>query len=523
MSNSSNSSDFSDSCSFNRIDEFVKKQNELYLPKEEDKKRTNKKRKNKKFVKVYVDIENLYFSPDLKLITIRSNRYDYIIECIDNLIKILRRKGMFISNIQLFGDFDKLTNFPTYDFNKFGCEQINVTGSEHKNSADMALNTYMTESVIINKDVSVYVVLTGDRDFISPINLAFKYCKDVYIASFEASISGDLIKRVGSHRVFYMERLLGKDKFDKLQDYKAFQAEQDRKRKENNEDKAKESAPDISQHQQPKSQLAPVMSYAEKVSAGTSKPQQKTYITGQDSVQTPFGNKNQWKRTESTNQYYHTALNLVVAMEKEIKTREVWLTPYLRRLTEKLPNISSGSRKGLITTMEKNGVACISESQIEEGNIFSVIILNGDHPDVIKARESFERCHVLTNETNNDTNYYTSHVLTNETEINSEVSSQNSVSTGNCDTKPFTAVSIRPPKPPLRYEDSKSVFESCFKPGEIWVRGSEIGVRFKKMTDHDFKDSKIRACETIDDDHPAILITRGTGGNHELALRSRVK
>ena len=63
---------------------------------------------------------------------------------------------------------------------------------------------------------------------------------------------------------------------------------------------------------------------------------------------------------------------------------EVWMGPYLRRLSEEMTHLADFERKAIIGTFTGFGLA---RAERREGhpNDYSVLILNREHPDVVEA------------------------------------------------------------------------------------------------------------------------------------------
>ena len=67
---------------------------------------------------------------------------------------------------------------------------------------------------------------------------------------------------------------------------------------------------------------------------------------------------------------------------------------------------------------------------------------------------------------------------------------------------------------PLSPERLWEIFLNCFEPGEVWVRGSALGARFKKATGMSFKEYKPTLTAR------GLIVERGSAGLAEVALSS---
>jgi uncharacterized LabA/DUF88 family protein len=469
----------------------------------------------------FLDLENLYFSPSLKLVAIRTNRYDYIFEIIESAIAYIKEK--FKSNVLdsiAYCDLEKLTHCPLGEFYLANILMKNVYGSEHKNTSDMQLCVDALEINFMKPTTKYFVIFSGDRDYIPLIQALKKYNKTVFIVAFKDSISGDLVKMLNSNNIIYAEDLLSEEKRNKLAEYHAFAVEKEKERSEKEKQRVEEKTTNmgwaqvVKQNNQNEDQK---MQQNNECKNSTSK-NNNTKNTGP--VKTNINAeicKSQWRSLSPDDQSGWAALKVVLTMQQELRAKEIWLTPYLRRLTEKLPTVSATTRKGLIANLEKNGIITITESQLGEGNKFSVIITNDNHPDVIHLqKEHAKKCERL--EALQKMKETDDFEETQETHDNDDLDIQEFPKENSTDSlpeaTPFVAVSRNPPVSvdQLSYDDLANIFIQCFYSNEIWVRASEIGVRFKGITDHNFRDTKLVAVDK------GIIKTRGVGGNHEICL-----
>jgi uncharacterized LabA/DUF88 family protein len=477
---------------------------------------------------IYVDLENLYYSPLMKFVYIRVNRYDFIREIIENVkIMLMGQYNCTINTTNAYADFEKLTHFPMSEFSYNGVKLHFVPGTEHKNSADMKMCIDIVDSVCMKPEIDTYVLITGDLDFMSTVEYLISKNKNVFIASFSESLSSNLGKLIDSNHILFCENLLSPGNREKLTAYKAAQIQKEKEQEEKRQkmeipwndvvagsaDKSTDCHNPVKKPEPAKKQSVEKIPDKPRLQNSAQPPVENTAKV----LEANFtNNQTNWKQTPLDDQNFWAALNVVISMENELRTKEVWLTPYLRKLTEKLPNLSSGARKGLLANMEKNGVLAITETQLGEGNKFSVIIVNDKHPDVQKMHKTIaekqekqaKRERVMATKPEDD-DFPPELPRTLSTECVDGPSSDEP------DYPVFKPQSSNPPLT-MTIDEIKDVFERIFGKDEIWVRASELGVRWKRITDVDFKNAKLTAAES------GIINLRGVGGYHEAALASVV-
>jgi hypothetical protein len=61
--------------------------------------------------------------------------------------------------------------------------------------------------------------------------------------------------------------------------------------------------------------------------------------------------------------------------------REVWMTPYLNKLRQEMPQLAESERKALIGRMVDQGVVRVEKRKGQQYD-YSVLVINWNHPDV---------------------------------------------------------------------------------------------------------------------------------------------
>jgi uncharacterized LabA/DUF88 family protein len=475
--------------------------------------------RKKRTCKIYVDLENFYYSPELKSVTIRSNRFDYIKEIIDNVIRMIEDTcDCRVKTTQVYGDLIKMA-MPMEVFSNSNVELRFVYSTDRKNSSDIDLCIDVVSGIYIHPENEIIVLFTGDRDFMSLVKKIQTEGKLVFIVSFENSISGDLKELVGEDFVLNAIDYLDPDNQNKIKQYMAYQETKEKERAEKLIAKADTWAEKVAQSDPsprngtsaPNGQTSkPIVDNSSK--SGTCAQKIGPAVDAERLFSSANG---EIKRLNPDQPYHFAAVSLAMTMRRELRANEIWLTPFLRRMTDKFPNLSSGTRKSIISCLEKCGIIAIAESQISvDTNKFSVLVVNDQHPDVIhlqsvweakqarreeiKARLEREQLEIPPDFDKNGE--LTIRDMLEQTPDVENISYQ--------ERDPFEVFDIK--------EYSKIFEEKVFRENEVWVKCSEIGVRVKKHTLANFKDLKLAM------EKAGIIKLRGVGGNHEMALMKRI-
>lgn len=288
-----------------------------------------------RFAAMFLDFENVYYY--LRNQSDIDEPNDLILEMLRRLRdRLLEERNERCIVMKAYADFERISSPPLGSLYLLGVETHNVLGTEHKNAADMRLCIDALEILYTRPEISTFVFLAGDRDYIPLIQHLNKQAKEVLVVAFRGNVSGDLLQNVGERNFLDALSLLNED-----------------------------IRPRIGVVKPPRPE-APAKAYkpAETVSKPPLAP-----------AQTPEFNP--IRRLEEEDE----RLCLEVMLSDFSQHSEIWLTPYLRKLTYDLPHLADFERKALVDNLEHKGVLRIEKRRGEPYD-YSVIIVNWNHPDV---------------------------------------------------------------------------------------------------------------------------------------------
>lgn len=161
------------------------------------------------FCSILVDFENLFFSllnyrPDLnagqELVTV-LDKLRYKIKEEYQLMPILNRS---------YADFQKNYEMADVqgDLQLAGFEPQFIHSKPSKNSADILLSIDAMEITVKRNDIRCIIICAGDSDYLPITRRILEYGKQVLLAGFSFSMSGDLKRQVGEDNILPLNSLL---------------------------------------------------------------------------------------------------------------------------------------------------------------------------------------------------------------------------------------------------------------------------------------------------------------------------
>jgi uncharacterized protein (TIGR00288 family) len=110
-----------------------------------------------------------------------------------NIYDIAREKGIIVSS-KLYGDFSKIEMEQWKDnCNTYGIEPVHVWPISGKNSTDIRMTADGIEMLIDKKDVNIFIIVSGDSDFMTLImKLKNKSKKIIGMSGYSESTSKSL-------------------------------------------------------------------------------------------------------------------------------------------------------------------------------------------------------------------------------------------------------------------------------------------------------------------------------------------
>ncbi|MFC7668064.1 NYN domain-containing protein [Hymenobacter humi] len=102
-----------------------------------------------------------------------------------------------------------------------GVSTRNVLGTNHKNAADMQLCIDALEVMYTRPDIGTFVLVAGDRDYIPLLQHLRRQARQVLVAGFRESVSGDLLQNIGADHFIDARELLPDGRVEHLEKRRA--------------------------------------------------------------------------------------------------------------------------------------------------------------------------------------------------------------------------------------------------------------------------------------------------------------
>ncbi len=317
---------------------------------------------------VFLDYENILYH--------LKKEYADPPQVTDVIAEILRNLREYLSEhykldviiFKAYADFERMAS-ALGSLYLMGIDTHNVLGTDHKNAADMRLCIDLMEVLYTRPDIQHFVLVAGDRDYIPIVQQLRRQARQVTAVAFRQTVSGDLLQILGK------DNLLDADKFIK-----------EEKRKELLMHKTavvnsmglkvvgKIDLPETKKRPEPTAP-APPTEAAKPAAAPVRKPPVRPAYT---EAAEEFSNVKSLDRKPVLD-----CLELLLQFASDRGLREVWLSPFLRFLTDEMPLLADYERKELINTLRIFGAIRV-EKRSGETFDYSVIHLNYNHPDVVR-------------------------------------------------------------------------------------------------------------------------------------------
>jgi uncharacterized LabA/DUF88 family protein len=272
------------------------------------------------YAALFVDFENVYYH--LKNQESGRDPGDRVVQLIRGLREELQRRyeERVIIN-HAYADFEKIDEVQGQLYLS-GVETHHVLGSEHKNAADMKLCIDSMETLYTRQEITTFVFVAGDRDYIPVIQHLKKHARTVRVVSFRETLSGDLLTIVG-------------------EDYFI--------------DAASMLPPTATRVVRPERPSAPP-------------PRPAAPLPSTPGAADPGDPR-----------------RAIRVMMKYFEGKpEIWLTPYLYKLSAEMPTLAEHQRRELIDYLAETGAIRVEKRKGEPYD-YSVILINWNHPEVRAA------------------------------------------------------------------------------------------------------------------------------------------
>jgi uncharacterized LabA/DUF88 family protein len=364
------------------------------------------------FAAIFVDYENVYYHLRNKYADI-PELSDFVVELLMNLQNHLEEKFRLRSIIaKAYADYERIKATPQGSLYLMGVETVYVLGTEHKNAADMKLCIDAMEVLYTRPEIETFVLFAGDRDYIPLIQHLKQQAKSVIAVGFEGAFSGDLMTNVGRRNfidgngLFSAERLAKLEEFAKrYNDYaKAEQERKEQLERDLREREAKlaeavtntavEDEEQTSESGTVQSQPSTLLAAegileaqpAIAISMSDASTEDSVVVAGIPLRYEPLSRpldavKQDTYKAMIADLNENERLCLGLLVKNYGMYHEIFLSPFLRKLSDALPNLADWERKDLMSDLESKG-ALRMEKRSGVQHDYTVVILNYNHPVV---------------------------------------------------------------------------------------------------------------------------------------------
>lgn len=312
---------------------------------------------------LFIDYENLYYHLKEEYHD-PATLFDVVLEVIRNLRSFAGTTlNLDTIIIKAYADFERISTVPLGSLYLMGIDTHNVLGTEHKNAADMRLCVDLMEILYTRQDIKNYVLIAGDRDYIPIVQHLRKQGKIVRVVAFRESLSGDLLEIIGKNNLVEAKQFINAETETTLikHRYNTIHSK---------------GIKVVGKIDLPEKKVIPI--HAKENIALKAELSKSIKLGGAAPVVNTF---NDTKKIENTTAL--SCLKLLVEFTQENNLKEVWLTPFLRRLTDTMHLLADYERKEAIANLKMNGAIAVIQKE-GENHSFSVIVINYNHPTVIK-------------------------------------------------------------------------------------------------------------------------------------------
>ena len=347
------------------------------------------------YAAVFIDFENVYYflknhfhdPPDLN---------DICLDIVRTLREKLSATGLDSLISYAYADFERLATAPQGALYLMGVSTRNVLGTDHKNAADMQLCIDALEVMYTRPDIGTFVLVAGDRDYIPVLQHLRRQARQVLVAGFRESVSGDLLQNIGAAQFIDARDLLTPVRVGQLEKRRADRQrtiEESRRLREQGLAgvssaaalAARAAPPDVPAGAAPDAALAPPPPRVVPVpSAGAPRPVPARPFasprSGEDGAEFAPARRLATDIERRTLAFMLAEFQKLEAKQQR-RVTELWLGPFMRLLTDELPELPDYERRDQLNKLRDAGTIRI-EKREGEPHPFSVIVVNYTHPDV---------------------------------------------------------------------------------------------------------------------------------------------
>lgn len=300
---------------------------------------------------IFIDYENIHYY----LSTEFSNPPEIAGYCFE-IIRSLKNNYEENNNLSAiimnaYADFERIGSGAMSNLYLMGILTKNVLGTEHKNAADMQMCIDILETMYIRTDINNFMIVAGDRDYIPVIQYLKRQGKNINVAAFRKSVSGDLLEISGSENFTELEPLISEESKILLNKHKdeVFCKPVEKGAVKNIQLKVKGKI-QIDEKAEKKSE-----------------------------IKLPKIVQNEVNELKPTKNLHHKFLNLILGYIEETGYQTPGMVPLLRYITDFTQELPNWERKHIIETLKQQGVINIVQSDIGYEYPVSVVEINYSH------------------------------------------------------------------------------------------------------------------------------------------------
>ena len=359
------------------------------------------------YAAVFIDFENVYYflknhfhdPPDLN---------DICLDIVRTLREKLSATGLDSLISYAYADFERLATAPQGALYLMGVSTRNVLGTDHKNAADMQLCIDALEVMYTRPDIGTFVLVAGDRDYIPVLQHLRRQARQVLVAGFRESVSGDLLQNIGAAQFIDARDLLTPARVEQLEKRRTDRQrtiEEGRRLREQGLAGVPSAAALAARAATPEAasaagDAAPATAAAATAEGPAAVPQPRVAPVPSATAPRPVaparpfvsprpgedGTEFAAARRLATDTERRTLAFMLAEFQKleakqQRRVTELWLGPFMRLLTDELPELPDYERRDLLNKLRDAGTIRI-EKREGEPHPFSVIVVNYSHPDV---------------------------------------------------------------------------------------------------------------------------------------------
>jgi hypothetical protein len=339
------------------------------------------------YAAVFIDFENVYYFLKNHYLD-PQDPHDYALDLVRALRDALKRElGLDSLVLNAYADFDKIPTGPQGPLYLMGVSTRNVLGTDHKNAADMQLCIDALEVLYTRPAIGTFVLVAGDRDYIPVLQHLRRQARQVKVVGFRESVSGDLLQMLGQEHFIDARELMPAERLQALEDHRTARlqhGEEVRRLREQGIVGVQSAAA------RQAAQDAAGLAGAAQAEGATSVPAvpPRPSVPARPSMleqllQEPPATFAPIRRITRSDERrcLEFLLEQVQRFGSQQATPEIWASPFLRRLTDVLPELPDWERRQLLNQLRDAGAVRL-EKREGEPHPFSVILVNYQHPDV---------------------------------------------------------------------------------------------------------------------------------------------